>query len=45
MARGAAEVTVLIIEQAVGVDAANVEGHAGGEGFHQLFARKRENRC
>jgi hypothetical protein len=40
MAQGAAEVTVLIIEQAVGVDAANVEGHAGGEGFHQLFALK-----
>lgn len=40
MAQGAAEVTVLIIEQAIGVDAANVEGHAHREGVHQLFALK-----
>jgi hypothetical protein len=28
----------LLIEQAVGVDALHVEGHAGGQGFHQFFA-------
>ena len=35
-----AEVAVLGIEQAIGVDAANVEGHADGEGVRQLFALK-----
>ncbi|MNI41411.1 hypothetical protein D3C73_956620 [compost metagenome] len=38
VAQGAAEVMVPGIEQAVGVDAADVEGHADGEGVHQLLA-------
>ncbi|MNZ80786.1 hypothetical protein D3C78_994330 [compost metagenome] len=40
VAQGAAEVMVPGIEQAVGVDAADVEGHADGEGVHQLFTRE-----
>ncbi|MNN66848.1 hypothetical protein D3C81_1824450 [compost metagenome] len=34
------EVNAVGVEQAIGVDAANVEGHAGGEGVFQLFAAK-----
>ncbi|MNR31092.1 hypothetical protein D3C85_1485840 [compost metagenome] len=33
-----AQVAALLIEQAIGVDAADVEGHADGEGVQQLFA-------
>ncbi|MNI90328.1 hypothetical protein D3C73_1478370 [compost metagenome] len=40
VAQGAAEVVVPGIEQAIGVDAADVEGHADGEGVHQLLARE-----
>ncbi len=34
----AAQWAKLLIEQAIGVHALHVEGHAGGQGFHQFFA-------
>ncbi|MNY10223.1 hypothetical protein D3C86_1431840 [compost metagenome] len=40
MAQRAAEVAMVFIEQAIGVEARNVEAHADGEGVHQLFAGK-----